>query len=235
MKRWMGAAILIGALAILTAGDVIDRIAAVVNDEVILLSEVDEKLFILDSQGQLAGKDSSEVYQVRRDILDRLIEERLVVQRARSQGITVDAAGGDGASRCRPRAGEVPVPQRGSVSGRAAQGRDQHHHASRALRERRAAGASRPEDRGPRDPGKGGGDRRRGAQVLRRAQGRAAAETGRGPSGSRRGLSDRSRHGPRGARAHRGRAQAAGRGRGVRDGGGRPLGGRDPHARRAPR
>ena len=91
MKRWMGAAILLGALAILTAGDVIDRIAAVVNDEVILLSEVDEKLFILDSQGQLAGKDSSEVYQVRRDILDRLIEERLVVQRARSQGITVDA------------------------------------------------------------------------------------------------------------------------------------------------
>jgi peptidyl-prolyl cis-trans isomerase SurA len=91
MKRWMGAAILLGALAMLTAGDVIDRIAAVVNDDVILLSEVDEKLFILDSQGQLAGKDSTEVHQIRRDILDRLIEERLVVQRARSQGITVEA------------------------------------------------------------------------------------------------------------------------------------------------
>ncbi len=90
MKRWMGAAILAAALALLTAGEVIDRIAAVVNDEVILLSEVDEKLFILDSQGQLAGRDSSEVHQIRREILDRLIEEKLVVQRARSQGITVD-------------------------------------------------------------------------------------------------------------------------------------------------
>ena len=65
MKRWMGVAILVGSLAILTAGDVIDRIAAVVNDEVILLSEVDEKLFILDSQGQLAGRTPARFARLR--------------------------------------------------------------------------------------------------------------------------------------------------------------------------
>jgi peptidyl-prolyl cis-trans isomerase SurA len=82
----------VAVFAALGAGEIIDRIAAVVNDEIILLSEVDEKIFLLQAQGQLAGRDSSEVGRIRRDILDRLIEERLVVQRARSQGIEVDAS-----------------------------------------------------------------------------------------------------------------------------------------------
>lgn len=72
------------------AGDVIDRIAAVVNEEIILLSEVDEKLFLLQAQGQLQGVKAEELDGRRRDILDRLIEEKLVVQRAKSQGITLD-------------------------------------------------------------------------------------------------------------------------------------------------
>lgn len=90
---WMmtvGALALLGATAVLTAGEVIDRIAAVVNEDIILLSEVEEKLFILDSQGQLAGRDSTEIAEIRREVLNRLIEEKLVVQRAKSQGITVD-------------------------------------------------------------------------------------------------------------------------------------------------
>ncbi len=70
--------------------ELIDRVAAIVNDDIILLSEVEEKLFVLAAQGQLQGRDSSEVGQVRREILDTLIEEKLVVQRATSQGITAD-------------------------------------------------------------------------------------------------------------------------------------------------
>ena len=87
----VGVLVMLGA-ALLNAGDVIDRIAAVVNDDIILLSEVEEKLFILDSQGQLAGRDSTEIEGIRREVLDRLIEEKLVVQRARSQGISADAS-----------------------------------------------------------------------------------------------------------------------------------------------
>ena len=74
----------------LTGGELVDRIAAIVNDQIILLSEVDEKLFILQTQGQLQDIDTSDVVRVRREILDRLIEEKLVLQRAHSQGIEVD-------------------------------------------------------------------------------------------------------------------------------------------------
>jgi peptidyl-prolyl cis-trans isomerase SurA len=73
------------ALLSLTGGQVVDRIAAVVNDDIILVSEVEEKLFLLDAQGQLKSRDSTQVAQMRKEILDRLIEERLVVQRAKSQ------------------------------------------------------------------------------------------------------------------------------------------------------
>jgi len=78
------------ALLSLTGGQVVDRIAAVVNDDIILVSEVEEKLFLLDAQGQLKGRDSTQVAAMRKEILDRLIEERLVVQRAKSQGITAE-------------------------------------------------------------------------------------------------------------------------------------------------
>jgi len=81
---------LAGAVA-LHAGQIVDRVAAVVNEEVILLSEVDEKVFILQAQGQLQGADSTKVNGIRRDILDRLVEETLVVQRAKSQGLSVDS------------------------------------------------------------------------------------------------------------------------------------------------
>lgn len=76
-------------LLVSTGADVIDRIAAVVNDDIILLSEVEEKLFILQAQGQLKNTDSTQVAEVRREILDRLIEEKLVVDRAESQGIEI--------------------------------------------------------------------------------------------------------------------------------------------------
>lgn len=87
--------ILILALALVSVSsvlhaDLVDRIAAVVNEDIILLSEIDEKLFVLQAQGKLQGVDSTQVESLRREILDRLIEEKLVVQRASSQGIEPD-------------------------------------------------------------------------------------------------------------------------------------------------
>lgn len=90
MKKTLITLFVLGLAAAAFAGDVIDRIAAVVNDDIILLSEVDEKVFLLQAQGQLEGVKQDQVDTIRRDILDRLIEERLVVQRAKSQGITLD-------------------------------------------------------------------------------------------------------------------------------------------------
>jgi parvulin-like peptidyl-prolyl isomerase len=74
----------------LTAGEVIDRVAAVVNEDIILVSEVEEKLFILDAQGQLKGRDTTEFAKLRKE--DRPHEEKLIVQRAKSQGINADAS-----------------------------------------------------------------------------------------------------------------------------------------------
>lgn len=91
MRKRFGVLLLLAASTVLLGSDVIDRIAAVVNDEVILLSELDEKLFVLQAQGRLEGTDSTRVNEARRGILDQLIEEKLVVQRARSLGIELDA------------------------------------------------------------------------------------------------------------------------------------------------
>jgi len=89
MKRF---SLLLLAAFSLTAGQVIDRVAAVVNEDIILVSEVEEKLFILDAQGQIKDRDTTEVAKLRKEILDRLIEEKLIVQRAKSQGIGADAS-----------------------------------------------------------------------------------------------------------------------------------------------
>jgi len=92
-RKWVAVGVPLAALCVvgwLHAGEVVDRIAAVVNERVILLSEVDEKVFILQAQGELQGKDSTQVAGIRRDILDRLVEEELVVQRAKSRGLTVE-------------------------------------------------------------------------------------------------------------------------------------------------
>jgi peptidyl-prolyl cis-trans isomerase SurA len=91
MKRaFARTGVLLAILASVAGAQVVDRIAAVVNEDIILLSEVEEKLFILEATGQLTARDTTEVAKIRRQVLDRLIEEKLVVQRARSQGIEVD-------------------------------------------------------------------------------------------------------------------------------------------------
>ena len=61
----------------------IDRILAVVGDRPILLSEVEEQLLILQSQGQQIPTDSAERAAVLRQVLERMVDEEVLYQRAR--------------------------------------------------------------------------------------------------------------------------------------------------------
>lgn len=63
-------------------GQMVDRIAAVVGTRAILASQVDEQLVLLQSQGQSVPPDSAGRAAARRRILDRMIEEELLVQQA---------------------------------------------------------------------------------------------------------------------------------------------------------
>ena len=66
----------------------LDGIAAVVNDEVVLQSDVEEQLylFLMRSQGR---PDSATIDTLRREILDQLIDEKLIVAEAERQGLQV--------------------------------------------------------------------------------------------------------------------------------------------------
>jgi peptidyl-prolyl cis-trans isomerase SurA len=69
----------------------VDGIAAVVNDDVVLQSDVEEQLYLFLSRAQ-AQPDSSTLDTLRRQILDQLIDEKLIVAEAEHQGVTVPDA-----------------------------------------------------------------------------------------------------------------------------------------------
>jgi peptidyl-prolyl cis-trans isomerase SurA len=73
-------------------GDVaLDSIAAMVNDEPVLASDVEEQLFMFLQRMQ-ARPDSAQVDTLRRQVLDQLIDEKLLIAEAKRQGITVSPA-----------------------------------------------------------------------------------------------------------------------------------------------
>jgi peptidyl-prolyl cis-trans isomerase SurA len=69
----------------------LDGIAAVVNDDVVLQSDVEEQLYLFLIRAQ-ANPDSATVDTLRRQVLDQLIDEKLVVAEAKRQGVTVSEA-----------------------------------------------------------------------------------------------------------------------------------------------
>ena len=73
------------------AGERIDGVLATVNDEVILASEVEEQLYLYINQNRMRP-DSAGVAQLRREILDRIIEEKVIVSEAKRLSITVPEA-----------------------------------------------------------------------------------------------------------------------------------------------
>jgi peptidyl-prolyl cis-trans isomerase SurA len=69
----------------------LDAIAAMVNDEPVLASDVEEQLFLFLQRAQVQP-DSSQVDTLRRQVLDQLIDEKLVLAEAKKQNLTVSPA-----------------------------------------------------------------------------------------------------------------------------------------------
>ena len=66
----------------------LDAIAAMVNDEPVLASDVEEQLFLFLQRSQ-THPDSAQVDTLRRQVLDQLIDEKLVLAEAKRQNLTV--------------------------------------------------------------------------------------------------------------------------------------------------
>ena len=95
LVKWMGLALVALAPLLPVALDAqapaaqrLDGIAAVVNDEVVLQSDVEEQLYLFVMRSQ-ARPDSTVVDTLRRQILDQLIDEKLIVAEAKRQNVTV--------------------------------------------------------------------------------------------------------------------------------------------------
>lgn len=69
----------------------LDGIAAVVNDDVVLQSDVEEQVYLFVMRNQLRP-DSAEVDTLRRQVLDEMINEKLIVAEAKRQGLVVSDA-----------------------------------------------------------------------------------------------------------------------------------------------
>jgi peptidyl-prolyl cis-trans isomerase SurA len=67
----------------------LDAIAAMVNDEPVLASDVEEQLFLFLQRSQ-AHPDSAQVDTLRRQVLDQLIDDKLLLAEAKKQAITVN-------------------------------------------------------------------------------------------------------------------------------------------------
>ncbi len=77
------------------ATELVDRVVAVVNDEVITLSEVEEEgrdLFARILRDRMIGNLDRALAEARRQILASLIDKKLVEQRAKKLGVTVEEA-----------------------------------------------------------------------------------------------------------------------------------------------
>lgn len=72
-------------------GSLVDRIAAVVGDSVITLTQIQERIFQLQYQGVELPTDPSGMARLQRDVLDQMVGEQLIVQAAlQDSTITVD-------------------------------------------------------------------------------------------------------------------------------------------------
>jgi peptidyl-prolyl cis-trans isomerase SurA len=70
----------------------VDGVAAVVNDEVVLQSDVEDQVYVFLSANPGASPDSATVDTLRHQVLDRLIDEKLLVAEAKRQGLTATDA-----------------------------------------------------------------------------------------------------------------------------------------------
>jgi peptidyl-prolyl cis-trans isomerase SurA len=89
LKRmsWLVSAILVATLATFAHAQRLDGIAAVVNDDVVLHSDIEEQLALLLMRAQ-QEPDSVTIDTLRTEILNQLIDEKLIVAEAKRQGLT---------------------------------------------------------------------------------------------------------------------------------------------------
>ncbi len=72
--------------------EAVDAVAAMVNDEAVLVSDVEEQLYLFLQQVQQQGgrlPDSSQVDTLRRQVLDQMIDDKLLAGEAKRQGIVI--------------------------------------------------------------------------------------------------------------------------------------------------
>ena len=73
--------------------DLIDRMVAVVDEEPIFLSDVDaafaEDLYLMRVRGQVPPTDSAEIHELKRELLEGIIQRRVVIVKAREMGLEV--------------------------------------------------------------------------------------------------------------------------------------------------
>ena len=81
----------LSALSAATAEDkLIDRIVAVVNNDVVLSSELDREILLLEKQAGQAGQRLPDRNVLMDRVLERLIRNKIQMQRAETLGISVD-------------------------------------------------------------------------------------------------------------------------------------------------
>lgn len=88
LRRAALAAFLVAAAAAPAGAQRVDGIAAVVNEEAILESDVEEQLYLLLARAQ-TQPDSQLVDTLRHQVLEQLIDDKLIVAEAQRQGLTV--------------------------------------------------------------------------------------------------------------------------------------------------
>jgi peptidyl-prolyl cis-trans isomerase SurA len=71
------------------SAETIDGIAAIVGGDIVLLSELEQQSFLAATQAEIDPSDTVKVHQLRQDVLDRLIDEKVVLQEAARQAITI--------------------------------------------------------------------------------------------------------------------------------------------------
>ena len=74
-------------------GDFVDGIAAIVNDGVVLRSEVEDQVTMLIRNFERQGAQPPPIGQLREDVLERLILQRIQLQRAERYGISISDEG----------------------------------------------------------------------------------------------------------------------------------------------
>ncbi len=79
-----------GAAGPRAGAKVVEGVVAVVGDTPILRSELNDRYAMLSPQFEIAADDTARANQLRREILDNLVSEQLLLQEAEGQGLKAD-------------------------------------------------------------------------------------------------------------------------------------------------